>query len=79
MMQRPPKYSRLLRLAGTLFKYYLLSWFCLGVICLVLAGIGAFQLVGLLLSTVGLLLMRLAIFLFCFIAIAAAAEAWRHW
>ncbi len=79
MMERPPEYGRLIRLAGVLLKYYLLSWFCLAVVCLALAGVGALQIVGLLLATIGLLLIRLALFLFCFTAIAAIAEAWRHW
>jgi hypothetical protein len=78
-MMKPPEYSRLLRLAGAVLKYYLLSWFCLGVICIVFAGFGAFQLVSFLLTVVGTLLLRLAIFVFCFVAVAVIAESLRHW
>lgn len=79
MMGKPPEYSPLLKLAGIVLKYYLLAWFCLGVVCIVLAGFGAFQLINLLLTVVGHLLLRLAIFIFCLVAVAAIAEAWKHW
>lgn len=78
-MGRPPEYSPLLKLAGTVLKYYLLSWFCFAVICIVLTGFGAFQLIELLVNTVGRLLLRLAVFIFCLIATAVIAEAWRQW
>lgn len=79
MMGRPPEYNRLLKFAGTVLKYYLLALFCFAVICIVLAGVGAFQLVSILLTTVGLLLLRLAVFIFCLVAVAVIAEAWRYW
>ena len=79
MIRRPSEYRQWLRAAGILLKYYLLAWFCLTVLCLMLAGLGAFHLIGFLLMTVGLLLGRIAVFLFCFVAIAAIAEAWKYW
>lgn len=78
-MGRPPEYSRLLKFAGIVVKYYLLAVFCFAVVCLVLAGLGAFQLVGILLVTVGPILVRLAILIFCLVAVATIAEAWKHW
>jgi hypothetical protein len=77
-MMRPPEYSPMLKFAGTVLQYYMLSWFCLGVICIVLAGFGAFQLAGLLLAVMGLFLLRLAIFIFCLVAVAVISEAWRY-
>jgi len=79
MMWKPPEYSRLLKIAGILLKYYLLAWCCFTILCLILAGLGAFHLIGFLLSTVAMVLVRLALFLFCFVAIAAIAEAWHYW
>jgi hypothetical protein len=78
-MGKPPEYSRLLKFAGAVVKYYLLAVFCFAVICLVLACLGAFQLVGILLITVGHLFLRLAVLIFCLIAVATIAEAWKHW
>ena len=79
MMRRPPKYHPLLQLAGTVLKYYLLNLFCLAVLCLVLGGIGATSMALMLLATVGSVLLRLAVFVFCLVAVAVIAEAWRYW
>jgi hypothetical protein len=79
MIGKPSKQRRWLKATGVLLKYYLLAWFCFTVLCLMLTGLGAFHLISFLLLTVGLLLARLAIFLFCFVAIAAIAEAWKYW
>jgi hypothetical protein len=79
MMWRPPEYRPLLRIAGILLKYYLLAWFCFIVLCLFLAGLGAVHLVSFWLVMMAIFLVRLAIFLFCFVAIAAIAEAWHYW
>ncbi|MBW4464644.1 MAG: hypothetical protein KME07_04290 [Pegethrix bostrychoides GSE-TBD4-15B] len=79
MIGKPPDPTRMLRAAGLLVKYYLLAWFCFTVLCLMLIGLGAFHLLSVLLMTLGLLLARLAIFLFCFVAVAAIAEAWKYW
>jgi hypothetical protein len=79
MMNRPPEYSRLLRFAGTVLRYYLLAWFCLGVMSLILAGLGQLDLVWVVLAAVGGLLLRFAIFIFCLLAVAVIAEAWRYW
>ncbi len=79
MIGRPTEHRWLMKVAGILLKYYFLAWFCFTVLCLMLTGLGAVHLIGFLLVTVGLLLGRLAIFLFCFLAIAMIAEAWRYW
>jgi len=79
MMWRPPEYRPLLKIAGILLKYYLLAWFCFTVLCLILAGLGVFHLFSLWLVMMAIFLIRLAIFLFCFVAIAAIAEAWHYW
>lgn len=79
MMGRPPEYSPLLRFAGTVLKYYFLAWFCLGIVCLMLAGLGAVEFAVALLLFIGAFLLRSAIFIVCLLVVAAIAEAWRYW
>nr|RNJ66917.1 MAG: hypothetical protein EDM05_23165 [Leptolyngbya sp. IPPAS B-1204] len=79
MMGRPPEYSPLLKFAGNVLKYYLLSWLCFAVVCIVLAGLGAFEVIAFLVATVAQFLLRLVVFIFCLVVVGAVAEAWKHW
>lgn len=73
----PPEYNHLIRLAGLLLKYYVLGGFCFSIVCILLAGFGAFQLIGLLLAAAGPIFWRLAVFIFYLIAVGILAEAFR--
>ena len=77
-MKTTDRYSLMFRLACEVFKYFFISLFAFVMLCLVLSGLGATQLVAVLFVFIGQWLLRIAALALCFMASAIIFESLRY-
>jgi hypothetical protein len=74
----PRNYSPFFKLTCKILRYYLLALLGFLIVCLVSIGFGMFSALTPLLSFLGDCLSRVAVLIFCLMAIAITAESLRH-
>lgn len=74
-MKSPHHYSWLFHFASKVLKYFLLSLFGVGIACLLSAALGAFSVVGILMSFLEQWLVRIAVVVMCLLATAVVYES----
>jgi hypothetical protein len=76
-MKSRDRYSWLLRFASKVLKYFLLGLFGVGIVYLLSAVLGAFSVVGILMSLLEQWLVRVTVVVVCLLATVVVSESMR--
>lgn len=76
-MKSPDRDRWLIRFASKVLKYFLLGLFGVGIACLLSAVLGAFSVVGILMSFLEQWLVRVTVVVVCLVATVVVSESMR--